>query len=201
MSLAAPKGSRRNVLQAEFLAAIGENLRALAQPVGVLAEILWVCEVIAARENPGADAPDASSLQDVGRRRKLFQPVVKRRLILAKLHRKTGSAQLEILRLKVVPETLDSLITQGSEIVRIRVQALEAVLDGEFKRLRETGMKTETSEAQNCVEPTLGSLCGRLISSEQSWSRWSSDAGHGSGGEKLSASDFVDHNRPPSRAV
>jgi len=57
-------------LKALLMAAIGENLRALAQPAGVLAEILWVGDAIAARENPGADAPHASSLREVGRRRR-----------------------------------------------------------------------------------------------------------------------------------
>jgi hypothetical protein len=46
MSLAAPNGSWRNVLRAEVVAAIGENLCALVRPVGVLAVILWACEVI-----------------------------------------------------------------------------------------------------------------------------------------------------------
>jgi len=71
MSLAPQKSARRNILQAELLAVVGENLRALAQAVGVLAEVLRVCEVITARENPGADAPHAGSLQDVSRGREV----------------------------------------------------------------------------------------------------------------------------------
>src|SRR5438034_10762407 len=102
MSLAPQKSARRNVLQAELLAVVGENPRALAQAVGMLAEVLRVCEVITAGENPGADAPHACSLQDVGRGREVFQSVVKSRLILAKLHRQTCSAESEILRLQVV---------------------------------------------------------------------------------------------------
>src|SRR5437870_13368988 len=96
MSLAPQTGGGRSVVQAELLAVVGESPRALAQAVGMLAEVLRVCEVITAGENPGADAPHACSLQDVGRGREVFQSVVKSRLILAKLHRQTCSAESEI---------------------------------------------------------------------------------------------------------
>jgi hypothetical protein len=101
----------------------------------VLAEVLRVCEVITARENPGADAPHAGagSLQDVSRGREVFQSAVKSRLILAKLRRQTRSAESEILRPQVVKETLEPIIAQRSEVVRIRIQAFETVLDGEFE--------------------------------------------------------------------
>jgi hypothetical protein len=117
MSLAPQKSARRNVLQAELLAVVGENLRALAQSVGVLAEVLRVGEVITAGENPGADAPHACSLQDFGRGREVFQSVVKSRLILAKLHRQTRSAESEILRPQVVKEMLEPIVAQRSEVV------------------------------------------------------------------------------------
>src|SRR3989475_2299584 len=195
MSLAPQKSARRNILQAELLAVVGENLRALAQAVGVLAEVLRVCEVITARENPGADAPHAGSLQDVSHGREIFQSVVKSRLILAKLHRQNRSAESEILRPQIVKETLEPIIAQRSEVVRIRIQAFETVLDGEFERLRETGLETKASEAQNRIELTPWHLSGRGSASEYAWGWQSCDACRGSDGEELASSELVGHSR------
>jgi hypothetical protein len=162
MSLAPQKSARCNILQAQLLAVVGKNPGALAQTIGVLAEVLRVCEVITAREDPSADAPHSGSQQDVSRGREVFQSVVKSSFILAKLHRQASSAEFEILRPQVVKETLEPIIAHRSEVVRIRIQAFKTVLDGEFERLRETGLETKTSEAQNCIEltPWLLSGCG-----------------------------------------
>src|SRR5690242_20910286 len=149
MPLAPQKSAWRNVLQAELLAVVGENPRALAQTIGVLAEVLRVGEVITTREDPSADAPHAGALQDVSRGREAFQSVVKCCLIPAKLHGQTCSAESEILRPQVVKKTLEPIIAHRCEVVRIRIQAFETVLDGEFERLRETALDRKASEAQN----------------------------------------------------
>src|SRR5690242_1736754 len=130
MPLAPQKSAWRNVLQAELLAVVGENPCALAQTIGVLAEVLRVGEVITAREDPSADAPHTGSLQDVRRGGEVFQSVVKSSLIFAKLNWQTGSAESEILRPQVVKESLEPITAHRSEVVRIRVQAFETVLDG-----------------------------------------------------------------------
>src|SRR5439155_7770420 len=195
MSLAPQKSARRNVLQAELLAVVGENLRALAQAVGVLAEVLRVREVITAGKNPGADAPHACSLQDFGRGREVCQSVVKSRLILAKLHRQTRSAESEILRPQVVKETLEPIVAQRSEVVRIWIQAFETVLDGEFERLRKTRLETKASEAQNRIELAPWHLGGRASARDYAWAWQGCDAWPGSGGKELAWSGLVGHSR------
>src|SRR2546430_13426392 len=50
--------------------------------------------------------------QDFGRGREVFQSVVKSRLILAKLHGQTRSAESEILRPQVVKEMLERIVAQ-----------------------------------------------------------------------------------------
>jgi len=201
MPLAPQKSARRNILQAELLAAVRENLRALAQAAGVLAEVLRVGEVITARENPGANAPHSGSLQDVSRGREVFQSVAKSRFILAKLDRQTRSAESEILRPQVVKEPLEPIIAQRSEVVRIRIQAFETVLDGEFERLRESGLETKASEAQNRIELAPWDLRGRGSASEyaRGWQRC--NACRGSDGEELASSELVGHKSAPGRAV
>ena len=47
--------------------------------------------------------------------------------------RQTRSAESEILCPQVVKETLEPTIAQRSEVVWIRIQAFETVLDGEFE--------------------------------------------------------------------
>jgi len=195
MPLAPQKSARRNVLQAELLAMVRENLRALAQAAGVLAEVLRVGEIITAREHPGADAPHAGSLQKVSRGREVFQSVAKSGLILAKLDRQTRSAESEVLGPQVVKEPLEPIIAQRSEVVRIRIQAFETVLDGEFERLRESGLETKASEAQNRIELTPWHLSARRSASEYARGWQSCDACRGSNGEELASSELVGHSR------
>src|SRR2546430_11768431 len=133
--------------------------------------------------------------QDFGRGREVFQSVVKSRLILAKLHRQTRSAESEILRPQVVKEMLERIVAQRSEVVRIRIQAFETVLDGEFERLRKTRLETKASEAQNRIELTPWHLSGRGSASEYAWGWQSCDACRGSDGEELASSELVGHSR------
>ena len=132
LPLAAPQGARRNVFQTEFLTMIGENLRALAQPAGVLAEVLRIGELVTARQNPSANPRDSGFLEDGGRQREFSQPVAKRLLVLAELDRQAGRAESEILGPQVIQEPTEPSVAEGCKIGWIRVQTFETVLDREL---------------------------------------------------------------------
>ena len=110
LPLAAPERARSRVLQAELLAVIAQNPGALAKTFGLLAKVLRVSELVAARHHPGAHTHDPGPLQDCGGRWKLLQALAEGSLILPEIDRQPGSAELQILRPQIVQQLLESII-------------------------------------------------------------------------------------------
>src|SRR5258707_11575280 len=96
MFLASPERARRDIFQPEHLALIGKNLRAEPQTLSMLAEVLQVSELVAAREYPGVDPPNACPLQDRRRGRKLFQVSIEGVQIIAEFDWQASRSKLQI---------------------------------------------------------------------------------------------------------
>jgi hypothetical protein len=104
--LASPQRARGDIFEPQFLAMIGENLRAQTQALGMLTEILQISEVVAAGHYPGADPPNSCSLKDCRRRRKPFQVGIEGCRIIAEFDRQASRSKLQISFLQIIEEAM-----------------------------------------------------------------------------------------------
>lgn len=72
-------------------------------------------------------------LQDSRGDRKFFQSLAEGGFIAAEFHRQTRRAKLEILRPQVVQQALEAIVAERCEVVRIRIEAFETMLRGQFE--------------------------------------------------------------------
>src|SRR5712672_1263992 len=108
--LASPQRARGDIFQPQHLPLIRENLRTEPQTLGMLAKILQVSQIVAAREYPGVDPPDACSLQNRSRRRKFFQVSIEGVQILAEFDRQTSRSKLQISFFQIIEKPMQPII-------------------------------------------------------------------------------------------
>jgi hypothetical protein len=134
---------------------IGEYLRALTEPIRMLAEVLQISQIVAAGQYPRTDPRNPSPLQRGRSSRKFLQTIVKCAGILPELNRQARRSKLQMPPTEIVELVIQGGVIKRPKVVEFGIQSFEPMFGSEFHRLGKAGVESQAAEAQNCVEPTL----------------------------------------------